>query len=336
MTARNEIRRLPAAIWSLTAAVNGGWNGAVSGLRTLAPTAHRGILLTGTASGYDAAIAGAYMFRRAGISARASDARLLLAGELPMPDTEDLVIAVSCSDDTSDTQALCWALRNHPCLVTLADSGTPVSEYGAVRLDLNAEKDTVVPITTYSNACAALWIIARLFAGDTDAEITALCDRISAYSYTQEAVSVSGAAVTLRMQEHLEPGDKVVIAFPSDYPGGEHLRRLLRPFTLREDGPGQVLLCTPDALPALDRHTLVLLPDYLPEFRNAVDAAEETSLRAGARTLLLTNRDLASGSGRLSIRLGCRTAEGAILCQPVPVEMLCALWMDSREGFLRN
>ena len=335
MTARNEIRRHPAASLSLAAAVRGGWGGGTEALRSLAPFARRGVLLTGTASGYDAAIAGTDLFRRAGIPARAADARLILAGEIPMPDPEMLIFAVSCSDDLSDTQALCWALRNHPGLVTVSVHGSPVSEYGAVRLDLCACRDTVFPTTTYVNACAAFWFASRLLSGGTDEDIAGICDLVRAYGYIQEAFGDSGVPAVLRMREQMQPGDKVIIAFPDGVFGGEHLRRLLRLLAAREDGPGQILLCTPDAFPALDGHTLVVMPDFLPEHRETIDRADGMIRRSGARTILLTNRDLASGEGRLAVRLGCRTAESALLCQVIPVEMFCASFLDPREDFLK-
>lgn len=125
----------------------------------------REVIFTGMGSSMNAAYPAKYLLARHGIAARIEPASELLYDLLATITPETLVIAVSQSGETIETNKVVAALQTHgPLIVVANDDASRMAVSGRSFFGIHAGRETRTSSKTYTNTIALLYLIAEQIA----------------------------------------------------------------------------------------------------------------------------------------------------------------------------
>ncbi len=331
MSLLSELRQHPAATLALRKSIQTGCNGALTRLEGMYALGNIDrVIFTGVSSGFASALGAVSLLHSAGMPALAVESPALLERERTLITQRTMVIAVSCGPDEWETTKLCTAMQNHPGLVTVAASRSPISELGALRFHLEDGGTGTLPTTAYTNACAMVLAMAVTLTQGVQAAVTVLGERLEWYAYIQEGCVKAGMAKTRDVAAMVEKLPFVYFAASDlSYGSAREAARLMQACAPFEAG----VLSLREVLQHKNPGCVVFF-DFTLACRADIDRAEEQVRAAGGKTVLITNRDLAQMENRKVIRMGVRDVEAAAMCETVPVEMLAAYFKDGNENFV--
>ena len=128
----------------------------------------REVLFSGMGSSLNAAYPAKYLLARHGITVRIEPASELLYNLLGTISDETLVIAVSQSGETIETNRLLQALEDHRHLwVVVNDEASSMATSGRPCLPIKAGAETRTSSKTYTNTLALLYLLAEQIGGST-------------------------------------------------------------------------------------------------------------------------------------------------------------------------
>jgi len=328
MSLLSEVQRHPDATLRFCAEMTG--SGALHALEAMyASGRFSRVIITGTASGLNACEAAITLLREGGICTILADSANLRSREASIVTEDSLIIAVSCSPAEWDTTKLCLDLQEHPGLVTVFSSRSLIGSYGRVRIALMDGETGQLPLTAYTNACTAMWAVTETLLHGADAALAWLGERLSWYAYIQEGFVLSGMRKTLKLAELLQDVKQVTVVSSGLSAGSARQAAWL----LGETAPFDTKVVSLDDFLQNPECECALFFDLTERDRVLLEKAEAQVRSLGGRTAIITNRDMADLSDRVSLRMGTKNTPAGPMCEIIPVEMLAAFYTDGREVF---
>jgi glucosamine--fructose-6-phosphate aminotransferase (isomerizing) len=333
MTFEEEIRQTPTALRRLLDHWSSEARASARQARSAVPRI-RQVVFTGMGSSLNAAYPAKYLLARHGLAARLEPASELFYDLLSSMSDDTLVVAISQSGETIETNNVLDALRGHRHLWVVAnDEASRMARSGRPFFPIKAGVETRTSSKSYTNTLALLYLLAEQIGGTEKPTPAAEWNSICAAA--EATLSVAGD-VAARMLHHWGSLDRLhVVARGPSLATASQFSLILAETTSAFAQPvdGGTFRHGFNLLAAPGHELLVLLPDS-PTAELSLKIAGQAAER-GSRVVALSSRALPPRAGTsdrlLMLPLRRVAPDLAPLLEILPLEV-ATVARATREG----